>query len=197
MINNKPLRKYIDNYFGDYSDGDATLSTATLSTTKFYRDVTLTAGETLTPTCYVIFARNFTINGTITANGNAGTSATCNISLRVNNLTTGIYSRLSLVQDASALVSVAQQNQTLAELNGNNILGSQTNTVIVDINDYANTTSYKQLNAQLSYQDSGTSTMENTTTIANMNMIAAINRIDIILSTGTFNAGTYILYGVN
>jgi hypothetical protein len=128
---------------------------------------------------------------------NAGTSATCNINLRVNNLSTGIYSKLTLIQDGTALGSVAQQNATSAELNGNNIVGSQTNTVIVDILDYANTTSYKQLTAQLSYKDSGTSTMENALTIANMNMTAAIDRIDITLSSGTFNAGTYILYGVN
>lgn len=66
------VRRNPDVYFGDGSDGAVTISTSTaLSETKQYTDLTINAGQTLSPTAnqnatLVIFCTGtFTLNGTI------------------------------------------------------------------------------------------------------------------------------------
>jgi hypothetical protein len=127
---------------------------------------------------------------------NADTSASCNMTLQVNNLTTGIYQRVTIYNNDAAFASAASQNATSSQLNGSTIKLERSNTAIINFEDYANTTSYKQFMAQLSYEKAG-SGLETAWTLGNLDSVAAISRIDLTLSTGTFRAGTYILYGVN
>lgn len=60
--------------FGDGSDGDVTISAdTTLSSDKYYENLTVDTGYTLNPGGYRIFVQNtFTLNGTIARNGNDG-----------------------------------------------------------------------------------------------------------------------------
>jgi hypothetical protein len=127
---------------------------------------------------------------------NADTSASCNMTVRVNNLTTGIYGRVTIFNNDAAFGSAASQSATSSQLNGSTIKLERTNTAIITFDDYANTTSYKQFQAQLSYEKVAAG-LENAWTLGNLDIVAAISRIDVILSTGTFRAGTYILYGGN
>jgi hypothetical protein len=67
--------------FGDASDGNLTTSgNLTLTSDKYYNNLTVAAGHTLNPGGYRIFVQNtLTVNGTIArsgANGTNGTSAT-------------------------------------------------------------------------------------------------------------------------
>jgi hypothetical protein len=127
---------------------------------------------------------------------NADTSASCNMTLRVNNLTTGIYDRVTIFNNDAAFGSAASQSATSSQLNGSTIKSERSNTAIINFEDYTNTTSYKQFMAQLSYEKVAAG-LETAWTLGNLDSIAAISRIDLTLSTGTFRAGTYILYGVN
>src|SRR3990167_4303737 len=60
--------------FGDGSDGDGTISVnTTLTTDKFYDDLTINSGITLTTVGYRIFSKGIlTNNGTIANNGGNG-----------------------------------------------------------------------------------------------------------------------------
>jgi hypothetical protein len=127
---------------------------------------------------------------------NADTSASCDMTLRVNNNTTGIYQRVTIYNNDAAFASAAGQNATSSQLNGSTIKLERSNTAIINFEDYANTTSYKQFMAQLSYEKVSAG-LETAWTLGNLDIVAAISRIDLTLSTGTFRAGTYILYGVN
>jgi len=72
------------------------------------------------------------------------------------------------------------------------------NACVVDIPDYTNTTANKFMNIVSGYADATGSNyfVDRATTMWNESTPAAVNRIDLILTAGTFSGGTYILYGV-
>jgi hypothetical protein len=78
-----------DGFFGDGSDGDATItlvgSPVTLTVDKYYNNLTVDAGATLKPRGQHIFVKNvLTNNGSIHDNGNAGgTGATAGAALSI------------------------------------------------------------------------------------------------------------------
>ena len=63
--------------YGDGSDGDVIISaTTTLTSDKYYDDLTINAGVTLYPNGYKVFVLGtLTVNGTLSADGNSGTNA--------------------------------------------------------------------------------------------------------------------------
>jgi len=72
---------------------------------------------------------------------------------------------------------------------------STTNNYIhIYLTDYANTSSLKYLESVTSGGYWGTANFANT--VGQWNNTSAINRIQVLPSTGSFDAGTYILYGV-
>ena len=72
------------------------------------------------------------------------------------------------------------------------------NAVVIDIPDYTNTTANKFINFTSGYVDATGSNyyVDRATTMWNDATPAAVDRIDLYLSAGTFSGGTYILYGV-
>jgi hypothetical protein len=73
------------------------------------------------------------------------------------------------------------------------------NALVMNFPDYANTTANKFIQVIHGYVEStgAAYNLDLTTTMWNDSTAAAINRIDVYLSAGTFSGGTYILYGVN
>ena len=124
-------------------------------------------------------------------------SSASNWSLRVNNNSTALYGRLAISQNLNTLATNATGNATSWQLNFATIKAARTTTMIIDIPDYANTSASKVFQSISAYEDSATG--ENTTVFASGSFIttSAISRLDLILSAGTFSAGTYILYGGN
>jgi hypothetical protein len=117
--------------------------------------------------------------------------------LRFNNSSSSIYDVLWLVNNAGSITTSGTSDTTQIYCNYNSLKQNQTGDtfLVVDIYDYANTTTQKNVRLQSSYLRAN-DTQESLFVYANANVTAAINRIDIVLST-TFSAGTYILYGVN
>jgi len=66
-----------DEWFGDGSDGDATISaTTTLTSDKFYNSLTVNSGVSLITGSYKVFVKGTaTINGTVSNNGGSGGNA--------------------------------------------------------------------------------------------------------------------------
>lgn len=66
--------------FGDGSDGDVTISSnTTLASDKYYNNLTIDSGFTLSPAGYRIFVKNtLTLNGTIARNGVNGSNGVTN-----------------------------------------------------------------------------------------------------------------------
>jgi hypothetical protein len=128
---------------------------------------------------------------------NANTSSQCNLTLTINNNTGANYSRMTTFNSDSTFTSAVSAGSNNTQLNGDQLKSGRTNTVIVDFNDYANTTSYKQWMSQMSSEKYLGSYMQNALTLGVLDAVGAITRIDLTISAGTFSAGTYILYGVN
>jgi hypothetical protein len=124
-------------------------------------------------------------------------SSAANWTLKVNNDATAQYDRMALSQNLNTFASNASGNATSWQLNFATIKASRSTTMIIDLPDYANTTATKVFQSTSAYEDA-TSGEDTTVFAVGHNIItSAINRLDLTLSTGTFSAGTYILYGVN
>jgi len=73
--------------------------------------------------------------------------------------------------------------------------GDNNNVLMLDIYDYADTTSNKLFRAMNKYKKP--TPVQFVASQGTINTSSAINAITITLSSGTFSGGTYILYGVN
>jgi hypothetical protein len=124
-------------------------------------------------------------------------SSAANWTLKVNNDATANYGRLALSQNLNTFGSNAAGNASSWQLNFATIKASRTTTMVIDIPDYANATATKVFESIAAYEDATTG--ENTTVTAAGSFVitAAVTRLDLALSAGTFSAGTYILYGVS
>jgi hypothetical protein len=116
---------------------------------------------------------------------------------RFNGLTTSIYNAITITNingSAATAAYTADDKFVLTAATAQSPLGGP---LIIDIYDYANTTSFKTITAQLNHLNNGgqVSQMWLSGTIRTND---ALNQITLSLSAGDFVAGgTYTLYGVN
>ena len=122
-------------------------------------------------------------------------SATTAVRLRINNNTSTIYDRLYIVGANDTFLNAMNQAQTSITASYNNVSTAAGKAWIMNFYDYAKTTSYKQIDVFGSY--SYPNGQEVYVANAQARDANAVTRIDVILDSGSFSAGTYILYGVN
>jgi hypothetical protein len=121
-----------------------------------------------------------------------------NSRLRVNNLSTGIYSRMQNYGISSTTAAATGQGETTILLDNNNSSRvADTSVYVVNFWDYAGN-SFKSGTVTGFHQDRTTGNYEIMTESFGVRTLNAIDRIDFITGSGsTFSAaGTYTLYGV-
>ena len=130
-------------------------------------------------------------------------SSAAAVQIRFNNISSGWYERAGIFNNVDTGTVFGNGNQTSWVISGNtNVKASAEVSLNVDFLDYANTTSYKLVQITSNYENSTTGE-DNTLwavgsyALGDPSANAAISRIDMILSTGTYSTGTYILYGGN
>ena len=116
--------------------------------------------------------------------------------LSVNALT-GIYNSAYVWQGGSSAGTYGQQNKTRLELAYDQPKANASISMDIYFHDYTNTTSYKIFDINMAFQRTSDNARETVAGAGNATTYNAIDTIDLRLSTGTFTAGTYILYGVN
>ena len=130
-------------------------------------------------------------------------STAASVQIRYNNLTASQYERVAMFNNVNTGTVVGNGNQPSLIVSGNTNVTAGGDRVSLDVSflDYTNTTSNKLVQITSSYYNSSTNEDNMLyavgTHIFGITGLPAINRIDLFLSTGTFAAGTYILYGVN
>lgn len=123
------------------------------------------------------------------------------LNCKINSLTTaGDYSYNlweSATTNGSAAASATYYNSTVFGLNNSLIDNSDgDNSLVLTINDYADTTANKIMTAFEMYKRStGQKTILQS--FGSVNTTAAVTAITLTPSAGTWSAGTYTLYGVN
>ena len=119
------------------------------------------------------------------------------IRYRFNNDSGSNYSRTSLTGNGSSANSYQGSNNTEADLN---VIGGSTTmtypmTIISNIQNYSNTTTYKTLISRFGSNDTTAAATEATVNL--WRSTAAINRVDAIAQGGNWIIGTTIsLYGI-
>lgn len=116
------------------------------------------------------------------------------IMLRVNNDSTA--NRYS--SSSSNTMTAQPPNQTWWQLTNDQDDATGTGLIVADIYDYSNSTTWKLAESLSLTNDDTDSTYFNTFRYSlAYNQTAAITRLDILPYSGTFQAGTYTLYGVS
>ena len=123
------------------------------------------------------------------------TSNSCEITVRLNNISTSTYNGLNLVNNAGTFEGVAGVAQDKFFITYYNTNATTNGSVVFNIFDYTNTTSHKQITSQLNY-NRDTPTVNSCFLTGACRTNNAIDRITISPSAGTWSSGTYILYGV-
>lgn len=126
---------------------------------------------------------------------NATANSNTDWRVKINNNTSAIYGRI--LMQAPAGVLGAGVNQTDVALNYNNPATTSGATIIIDFPDYANTSARKMFNWMMTYEGHASSNEDTIFGLVSAADNNAITRFDLTLFTGSFTAGTYILYGVN
>jgi hypothetical protein len=127
-------------------------------------------------------------------NDNVGVYFTCN-----NDQTSNVYNLNYTYQSTTTGASGGQLNsRAFASANYNIDNGNFRNTLIIDFYDYTNTTSNKLMNYVVGQvENTGANYItERGMVMWNAGTAAAINRIDLGVTSGNWAGGTYILYGV-
>ena len=125
------------------------------------------------------------------------TTAQTDYDVNVNNNTGANYQLVKIYADATTFTSAATDGDTKLRVNGALVKQNIAGALVIDLPDYANTTAPKLLQTQMTYQKHG-SVSENTVLgLGTFFDTSAITRIDLTVGGGNWNAGTYILYGVN
>jgi hypothetical protein len=124
---------------------------------------------------------------------NAGSSSAADYDLKINNDTGNNYSFTRLSGDGTSAASDRFSNQAYIRLDKLSYMTTAIQSVMVaHIQNYANATTYKSVIARSNNAGIGTSAV-----VGLWRNTAAINRLDIILSTITFLSGsTFTLYGI-
>lgn len=126
---------------------------------------------------------------------NATANSNTDWRVKINNNTSAIYGRILMQSPAGVLGSGV--NQTDVALNYNNPATTSGATIIIDFPDYANTTARKMFNWCMTYEGHASSNEDTIFGLVSAADNNAITQFDLTLYTGSFTAGTYILYGVN
>jgi hypothetical protein len=127
---------------------------------------------------------------------NLQVSNSAEISFRLNNISSSDYDLLHTFADTTQAILASTFNAAQLRTTYNQVRSGVTTSLLINIWDYTNTTSHKQVQLQYQGQNS-VPRLEYNTTIGACKTTDAINRFTLNLNTGTFTAGTYILYGVN
>jgi hypothetical protein len=128
---------------------------------------------------------------------NATPSSATDWRFKINNNGGSIYNRILTVSAAGAFQTGVGQAQTDVAANYNSPTTSNGATLIMNFPDYANTSARKIINWHMTYQNSGGSNTDIVVGSVGAADNNAITQFDLTLFSGTFSAGTYILYGVN
>jgi len=118
--------------------------------------------------------------------------------ISVNGLT-GIYNAAAVWQGGTTGNSSGtyyQNGKTKLELCYDQPKASASISIDIYFHDYTNTTSYKLLQANIAFQNTYNA-RESIWLAGNATTYNAITDISLSIASGSFNAGTYILYGVN
>lgn len=132
---------------------------------------------------------------------NYTTGTDFDLNCKINALTTaGDYSYNlweSATTNGSAAASATYYNSTVFGLNNSLIDNTDgDNSLVLTVNDYADTTANKIITGFQSYKRStGQKTVLQS--FGSVNTTAAVTAITLTPSAGTWSAGTYVLYGVN
>ena len=132
---------------------------------------------------------------------NYTTGTDFDLNCKINALTTaGDYSYTlieSATTNAAAPATVSYYNSTVFGLNNSLIDNTDgDNSLVLTVNDYADTTANKTMTAFEMYKRStGQKTVLQS--FGSVNTTAAVTAITLTPSAGTWSAGTYVLYGVN
>lgn len=126
-------------------------------------------------------------------------SATGDFLVRANSVTLYTNARISTTDTAgtSVVQSSGLTNDYLFVGDSSYGSGDNNNSFMIDMYDYADTTSNKLFRSLNKYVTSGGSPINKFTSAqGSINTSSAITSFTITLSAGTFSGGTYILYGV-
>ncbi len=126
---------------------------------------------------------------------NLQTNSQTEMQMRLNNLSTGVYNGLNHYNNNGTVGSIANATETSFYPTYLQISSSTSGTLQVDLFDYANTTSNKQVRMQMQYAQG--SSIQSTSVFGSCRTTNAIDRITLFPAGGSFSAGTYILYGGN
>lgn len=129
------------------------------------------------------------------------TSAACALFMRLNNDSgTNDYNNSGTYATLTTVTAFAQLNTSvLLDFNYNVSSTDYRNALVIDIYDYANTTANKLGRMIHGYVESSNTNyvLEQNSFMWNIATPAAVSRLDIGLTSGNFDGGTYILYGGN
>jgi hypothetical protein len=119
--------------------------------------------------------------------------------LQVNTDTAGNYNFYGTNYDGTAVPALVRQAAgTIVYLNYTNAKATDNNnTIIIDFNDYANTSTIKQICSNSNIYSDTINAYGGSTLTTMYNSTSAISSIQIKTGAGTFSGGTAILYGVN
>ena len=125
------------------------------------------------------------------------TTAQTDYDINVNNNTGTNYQLVKMYAEGSTFTSEATNGDTKLRINGYIVKQNIPGALIVDFPDYANTTAPKLIETQMTYTKHGSVSKNTVLTLGSFADTSAITRIDLTVGGGNWNAGTYILYGVN
>jgi len=123
------------------------------------------------------------------------TSTGCEIIVRLNNLSTGIYNGLNITNNNTVVETPANVTATSFYVTYYNTNSTTNGALVFNVFDYTNTTSHKQVTSQLNY-NRDTTAVNSCFVYGACRTNDAIDRITVSPSAGTWSSGTYILYGV-
>ena len=130
----------------------------------------------------------------VTMSGNA------NVTFKINNLSNFYAQGWLSFYGATVPAATSVGSASNWQANARTIKAGDSQSLTINLLDYANTTSKKQFFSQISNDDSASNEAASSLAFGHRYGTSsnnAIDRLDVILSTGTFSTGTYILYGVN
>jgi hypothetical protein len=120
------------------------------------------------------------------------TTGSANMNLNFNNDTSALYSATWVGGNGTSALSSRNTGNNLMVTTYYGTLQTTIGTFILNVMNYANTTTNKTLLARMNNTVDGTSA-----TVGLYRSTSAINRIDLITGSSTFTAGsTFTLYGI-
>jgi hypothetical protein len=131
---------------------------------------------------------------------NVTMSADASVTFKINNLSTFYAQGWLSFYGATVPAATSVASASNWQANARTIKAADSQSLTINLLDYANSTSKKQFFSQISNDDSATNDPASSLAFGHRYGTSsndAINRLDVILSTGTFSTGTYILYGVS